>query len=480
MTKQGRAKGSKKSSEPPLPNPQGRWSRTAFTIAPVIVFLLAQQVTLPGVDRVGLERTGMPAEPYSIVAVGFVPLLTAAFLVEVVAAIVPRWRHLRHGGTSGREKLERATTMLAVVFALFQGYQVANFIQVTELASAGIVPTALMTGTLVAGVVLFKLLADLISARGLASGYSVILSVGTAIEIMSALYKGRLSLTWMDGVGVFAKIVAVAVLTWFMMERLRPASGETLTQKREDSANDDAGELNPYAAPKENTSSEEAQDSPKNERQAIQLPVPASGAVPYMMTWSLLATPMIIVDTIPGMGMLKSLFHRGGILFAVVSISVLCALTWVVVALFNQPKRVAEVYGRIPGTTASKTSIEAHAREALRHATAYALLFMVGLVVIEFAGPKMTRIEFSTVGVAIAAAFSMDLMREFRTLGSRQDLVPIWPEHRPYAIAAAKKALEDAGIFVHVRDERQRRRALCADGDIRSAERCPARHQDPE
>jgi hypothetical protein len=66
-------------------------------------------------------------------------------------------------------------------------------------------------------------------------------------------------------------------------------------------------------------------------------------------------------------------------------------------------------------------------------------------------------VSISLVGVGTATALVLDLVAELRARRALPDLVPVWPEHRPYAVAAAREALAAAGIPVHVRAENVRR-----------------------
>lgn len=443
---------------PTLPptNPLGAGSRLAFTLLPLLVFLFARQVTLPGVDRERLEQIHVSTDPYSIVALGIAPLMTAALLVEIVALIVPRWRHLRHGGTAGRGKLQRATNILTVALAVFQGYATAMHLQGNGFVpDAGILPTMFITTTLVGGVMLVKLIADFITSRGLANGYGVVLGAWCILDTVQTIWARRQVATLTDLVGILGRTAVFVAWTWFVVEKLRPVptSAPTNPSANAKTAGESDGE-NPYAAPNESKRDGErgeAQEQPG----LVDLPTPASGVLPYTMTKSLLMFPLV-ASSIPGMAAL-ALRLQDEIVYGLVSISLLVSLTYVCAWMFHQPRRVAEVYQRLHTSKNDRAQCEGDAREALRHATLHALLSMVGFLVLGLATKKYAPDTANTGNIAITTAWVIDLMREFRIVTKHRDLVAVWPEHRPYALFAARKALNDAGIFVHVRDERQRR-----------------------
>jgi hypothetical protein len=446
MAKAAKPKGVKDSSELPLPNPHGRWTRLAFTIAPFIVYLLAERITLPGIDAFALERAGGSSATWSIVALGIMPWITAAVLVEIAAVVIPWWQHLRHGGVVGRAKLQRATNILGLIFSVFQAFSMTTLLQPASY-------TTLIT--LVAGAILTKLLAEMISRRGLANGYGVFF-VGTMSLASVRTFLGEKQLFgWVDGLGVFVKIVACAALTWFVLTKLRPAQGFVQSEKQsnEQPRNDDSD--NPYAAPGALGSS-----SPTDARHAQpivwQLPTVASGLLPYSIVSALVLAPAMFYDSIPGVAALQQLL-RSGKTSGIISLSLLFACTWICTWLFNQPKRVAKVYARLSTSNVPVGRIAGEVQEASRHAFAHALVFLFGVAVIDLVTRKVTNLPLGTENLVFAVVLCLDIAKEFRTLASRRDLVSVWPEHRPYAIAAARAALESEGILVHVRNEHQKR-----------------------
>jgi preprotein translocase subunit SecY len=96
------------------PKPPRRWVRLAFTFIPFFIYLLAERIPLPTVEHLMYARV---PEAYSIVAVGIMPWIIAFVIVEIMAAVVPGWRHLRHEGMNGRAKLRRTTNTLGLVIA---------------------------------------------------------------------------------------------------------------------------------------------------------------------------------------------------------------------------------------------------------------------------------------------------------------------------------------------------------------------------
>lgn len=411
----------------------GPSDRLAVTVlASVAVALLSR----PSITDV----SALPGPPRSVgypgvFFLGVMPFITASCLVEIVAAIVPRWAPLRHGGPRSRAKLERASLILSLSLCVFQAFAFARMLSsVSRDYALGPVSVPLVVLTLTAGAFVLCFLARLIGAYGLTGGFglllvaSPIIDQGVTIAQQWRIESGGRLLEPLD-LGAFGLLsAAVVAVTWYAL-RPRPAGP-------------------PAAAP------ERSYRAPPEEEQAppLEIPVPASGVAPLLITASLLALPATLVNLdLPLQGVVTALQNdtvfRG---VALVLIAVLCAgLSWD----FNQPARVAAL--REGGR--SFADLEAAARAALGPAMARTLLFSVVLFGLSQVANELIGPGFQAIELALATALALDIAAELRARRALPDLVPVWPEHRPYALAAARAVLLAAGIPVHARNERLRR-----------------------
>jgi hypothetical protein len=128
--------------------------------------------------------------------------------------------------------------------------------------------------------------------------------------------------------------------------------------------------------------------------------------------------------------------------------------TWIC----NAPSRIAGLAARA-GEGREKPEagdVEGEVRRGMREA----MLRSVAFLVVLFAIGCVTGNRSSAVDAAVLAmgtALVLDAAAEWRARRALPDLVPVWPEHRPYALAVAREALAGAGIAVHARGERLRR-----------------------
>ncbi len=412
------------SKPPPPPNP---WFALALTVLAPFVVLLLGQVSLPGIDTITLRSK----DSASVVALGITPIITAASIVEFVALIVPSWRRLRHGGPEGRSKLGRATVLLAYALALFQGFSIATMLESFSVAP-GMGSKLFILLTLAAGLACIHLLAETVSKRGLASGYGLLFASMPLIAVFRQLGDPKAETSAGSILGLLAAIAAVAGVTWYTLERSEPTHAAT---------------------PKAETYRE---PGAREQAPPLRLPAPASGSDSLSTAASLLTLPASVALFLPAADLLADMLknrtvHRA----ALIVLTVASALLFT--RLYNLPGRVAKVFGRVRGNHASRAELEAEARDALRPATAKAIAFLLALLAIEEIGFASVQITFAAVWTALTVALVLDIAAELRARLAMPDLVSVWPEHRPYAIAAVREALGQAGIAVHARGERLRR-----------------------
>lgn len=129
--------------------------------------------------------------PLSLAALGIAPWITAALLVEVVAALLPRWRVLREA--AGRHRLTAAADRLGVVVALAQALLLLRWMDGIDafgtqvLTDDGVGARSVLVATMVCGAVLMRLGAHFIDARGVGGGMTVLVASPFAVGLLQAL-----------------------------------------------------------------------------------------------------------------------------------------------------------------------------------------------------------------------------------------------------------------------------------------------------
>lgn len=198
--------------------------RILITAAGVALPSLLWLVPLPGWES---PEAGAPVwfetMTLSVGALGLAAVLAAFVLVELVAAAVPRWRHLRHG--QGRVQLLRVVFVVGAVLVLFQALYLSWVLRSFDfrLFRPGLGPILLDALVLIAGVVVLLLGARAVTRWGHGHGLSVVAVLGLCppwFEASSAMTAG-------EDPETFARtLVIVAIGTIVLVGR--PVRGERL------------------------------------------------------------------------------------------------------------------------------------------------------------------------------------------------------------------------------------------------------------
>jgi hypothetical protein len=399
--------------------------RVAVTAIVPVTVLIAQDIVLPGLDREELPRDG-PAANVGIFTLGITPFVSAMLVVELLALLRPAWSTLRHGGPAGRRKLTRAAAFGGILLALFQAFGIARLL---ESVGFGVGQKTQVVATLVAGSVCQVFLAELVSAYGLASGLGILLVVLPIVSVFRQTRRGLVGARPVDiAVTAAAAVLTVIITTCALYARpLRapPAPGEAT-----------------YREP-----------APPRTDLALALPVPASGIGPIAGAFALLTLPVTL-----GLQS-RALTHvlDDDTIFVALALALVTAGGALGAWLFNQPARVAAVAERARAHGGSRSDLLSEARAALRRASVQTLVLLVALLALGTIAHRASRLPFEASYVAYATAVALDLVAEWRARRALPNLVAVWPEHRPYAVAAAREALVVANIPVHARGEHLRR-----------------------
>jgi preprotein translocase subunit SecY len=206
--------------------------RVAFTLGALLVFRVGTYIPLPGIDIsvwsqffsakaggiLGLfdVSAGGSVGRLAIFALGIVPYVTAAFLLQIVAIGSSKLNALRLQGDLGRRKIIAYTRALTIALTAFQAYGVAVALEgVNRLViDPGLLFRLTTVLTLTAGTLFLVWLSEQITARGIGNGIALILAVGfvaglpaAAAAAFDASRQGSLS----PNVIVLAAILAAAI-----------------------------------------------------------------------------------------------------------------------------------------------------------------------------------------------------------------------------------------------------------------------------
>ena len=184
--------------------------RLFLVLVALLVFRFGTFIPVPGINPIALVElmdmtrgtivdifnmfSGGALGRFSIFALGVMPYISAAIIMQLMSHAVPQLQQLRKEGEAGRRKITQYTRYFTVVLAAFQSFGVAIALQ-NQSAGAGL-PVVIAPGpgfvlaavvTLTAGTVFLMWLGEQITERGIGNGISIIIFAGIVAELPSAV-----------------------------------------------------------------------------------------------------------------------------------------------------------------------------------------------------------------------------------------------------------------------------------------------------
>ncbi len=183
--------------------------RIFFIIFALVVFRLGSFITLPGIDPSVMKFlfeqqrgsildmfnmfSGGALSRMSIFALGVMPYISAAIIIQMMSHIYAPLIQLRKEGARGRKKITQYTRYFTVILAILQSIGVSNALQNQNSSSTvlvldpGINFIFISVVTLVTGTMFLVWLGEQITERGIGNGISIIIFAGIVAGLPSAI-----------------------------------------------------------------------------------------------------------------------------------------------------------------------------------------------------------------------------------------------------------------------------------------------------
>ena len=168
--------------------------KVLFTFLILILYRLGSAIPSPGVNIDALNRmveeggilqflnlfSGGALSHLAIFGLGIMPYITAAIIMELLTAVIPKLQEWREEGEAGRRKITQITRYLTLGLALMQSIGLVwRFSQPMEDGTKVIDFTwakgFVVVMTLTAGMALLMWLGELITERGIGNGMSLLI-----------------------------------------------------------------------------------------------------------------------------------------------------------------------------------------------------------------------------------------------------------------------------------------------------------------
>lgn len=180
-------------------------NRILYVVGILMVYRIGSYVTLPGVDATQLVQQAGDASSLmglfdmfvggafsraGIFALGIMPYITAAIIIQLMGAVVPYFQKLQREGEEGRRKINRLTRYGTVGITLVQSIGFAINLMATS-PNAVVVSnfTFVITSMIVltAGTAFVMWLGERITDRGIGNGISIIIMIGIIARLPASL-----------------------------------------------------------------------------------------------------------------------------------------------------------------------------------------------------------------------------------------------------------------------------------------------------
>jgi preprotein translocase subunit SecY len=178
-------------------------NKILFILFVLIIFRLAANIPLPGVDMARLGElmssnqllgwlnmfSGGGLSSISIVLLGVGPYITASIIMQLLTMISPRMEQMyKEEGEAGRAKFNSITRFLTVPLAVMQTFAMISLLKAgnifTDLNTFSFF-AVIMTAT--AGTIFLMWLGELITEKGLGNGVSIIIFAGIVAAFPSVI-----------------------------------------------------------------------------------------------------------------------------------------------------------------------------------------------------------------------------------------------------------------------------------------------------
>jgi preprotein translocase subunit SecY len=213
-----------------------------FTAGMIAIYRFGAHVPVPGVNVAALENffnsgaagvvgflnlfSGGALSRVTVFALGIMPYITASIIMQLLTVVIPRLEELQKEGEQGQKVITQYSRYLTVGLAAVQsiGY-IFLFREYHALPGLNLVRGALILFTFTAGAAAVMWLGELITARGIGNGMSILIFISIISRIPGGVREflsGSMSLVAQIGFIVIALAVIVAVIWITSGERRIP------------------------------------------------------------------------------------------------------------------------------------------------------------------------------------------------------------------------------------------------------------------
>ncbi|GAA3763158.1 preprotein translocase subunit SecY [Microbacterium kribbense] len=213
--------------------------KIGFTLAIIVLYRLGAHIPTPFVDFGNVQEclkssgstqgllsmvnlfSGGALLQLSIFALGVMPYITAAIIVQLLRVVIPHFETLYQEGQSGQAKLTQYTRYLTIALALLQSTTLVTVARSGQLFAGSSAPACqqvltndawwaqmLMIMVMTAGTGLIMWFAELMTEKGVGNGMSILIFISIVATFPAAMWSIRQS----QGFEVFLLVLAIGIV----------------------------------------------------------------------------------------------------------------------------------------------------------------------------------------------------------------------------------------------------------------------------
>jgi len=203
-------------------------NKILFILALLVVFRLAANIPLPGVDSEQLKSffdsnqlfgminafSGSGLSNVSIVLLGVGPYITSSIIMQLLTMIFPALEKLqKEEGEAGRQKFNMWTRWITVPLAAVQTFAMINLLKSQGvMGSLTIFDMITILTVATAGTVFLMWLGELITEKGIGNGVSLIIFAGIVASLPASVSQMVATFDSTDFMG-YVLFLAVGLIT---------------------------------------------------------------------------------------------------------------------------------------------------------------------------------------------------------------------------------------------------------------------------
>ena len=194
--------------------------RIYFTLFCLAVFCFGSNITVPWMSTVYEElgfleifnlMSGGGLKSFSIFALGVSPYITASIITQLLQMdIIPYFKELKEQGYTGKQKINRITRYLGILFAFIQGFAFT----IAYSGTTDVMTIVKTTVVLTAGTSLLLWIGDQITKYGIGNGLSLLIMAGIIQSLPTVFTTAFSELVFS---GTFSKVLGSVLFGSFVI-----------------------------------------------------------------------------------------------------------------------------------------------------------------------------------------------------------------------------------------------------------------------